>query len=178
MGCTYELKRLAGTDCVGCTCDRKQFRRIIVFLALLYVFPYLSARRSHTTTFCRTCVPGGHNPDGFWVMWEGTPYHPHSLGDGSKCHHGKGLKAICLGPTRTSAVHSQNDIQLSRLNDYQSGLKSDPLNINFQIRTDQIAFEYGSRGLNQHTFLQKRGRKLVLGNETLRNKRVGSPRVE
>ena len=59
MGCTYERKHLAGTDCVGCTCDRKQFRRIIVFLALLYVFPYLSARRSHTTSFCRMCVPGG-----------------------------------------------------------------------------------------------------------------------
>ena len=33
MGCTYERKRLAGTDCVGCTCDRKQFRRIIVFFS-------------------------------------------------------------------------------------------------------------------------------------------------
>ena len=29
--CTYERKCLAGTDCVGCTCDRKQFHRIIVF---------------------------------------------------------------------------------------------------------------------------------------------------
>ena len=85
-------KHLAGTNCVECTCDRKQFRRIIVFLALLYVFPYLSARRSHTTSFCRACVPGGHIPDGFWVMWEGPPYRPHSLGDGSKCHRGKGLK--------------------------------------------------------------------------------------
>ena len=71
MGCAYEQKRLAGTDCVGCTCDRKQFRRIIVFLALLYVFPYLSARRSHTTSFCQACMPGGHIPDGFWVVWEG-----------------------------------------------------------------------------------------------------------
>ena len=62
MGCTYERKRLAGTGCVGCTCDRKQFRHIIVFLALLYVFPYLSARRSHTTSFCRACVPEGISP--------------------------------------------------------------------------------------------------------------------
>ena len=38
---------------------------IIVFLALLYVFPYLSALRSHTTSFCRACVPGGHIPNGF-----------------------------------------------------------------------------------------------------------------
>ena len=29
-------------------------------------------------------------PDGFWVVWEGPPYHPHSLGDGSKCRRGKG----------------------------------------------------------------------------------------
>ena len=102
MGCTCERKRLAGTDCVGCTCDRKQFRCIIVFLALLYVFPYLSARRSHTTSFCRACVPGGHIPNGFWVVWEGPPYRPHSLGEGSKCRCGKGLKTVCLGPTRTS----------------------------------------------------------------------------
>ena len=59
MGCAYEQKRLAGTDCVGCTCDRKQFCRIIVFLALLYVFLYLSARRSHTTSFAeRVCQEG------------------------------------------------------------------------------------------------------------------------
>ena len=31
------------------------------------------------------CVPGGPIPDGFWVVWEGPPYRPHSLGDGSKC---------------------------------------------------------------------------------------------
>ena len=74
MGCTYERKRLAGTDCVGCTCDRKQFRLYnCKFLALLYAFPYLSAIRSHTSTFCRACVPGGHIPDGFRVVWEGPP---------------------------------------------------------------------------------------------------------
>ncbi len=107
MGCTYEQKRLAGTNCVGCTCDRKQFRRIIVFfLALLYVFPYLSARRSHTTSFCRTCVPGGHIPDGFWVVWEGPPYRPHSLGDGSKGRRGKGLKTVCLGARSTSVSYT------------------------------------------------------------------------
>ena len=110
MGCTYEWKRLAGTDCVGCTCDRKQFRRIIVFLARLYVFPYLRARRSHTTSFCRTCVPGGHTPGGFLVVCEGPPYRPHSLGDGSKCRRGKGLKTICLGPTRTSVTPFLHDL--------------------------------------------------------------------
>ena len=30
------------------------------------------------------------------------PYLPHSLGDGSKCRRGKGLKTICISPTRTS----------------------------------------------------------------------------
>ena len=41
------------------------FACIIVFLALLYVFLYLSARRSHTTSFCRACVivtPFTHEP--------------------------------------------------------------------------------------------------------------------
>ena len=48
----------------------------IVFLALLYVFPYLIARRSHTTSFCRACVPGGHISDGFWAVWEGPSLSP------------------------------------------------------------------------------------------------------
>ena len=104
VGCTYERKCLAGTDCVGCTYDRKWFRLYNCFLALLYVFLYLSARRSHTTSFCRACVPGGHIPDGFWVVWEGPPYCPHSLGDGSKCRRGKGLKTVCSGPMRTSVL--------------------------------------------------------------------------
>ena len=50
MGCTYERKRLAGTDCVGCTCDRKQFRRIIVFFSFtvcIYVFERSPVTRSH-----------------------------------------------------------------------------------------------------------------------------------
>ena len=74
----------------------------LFILALLYVFPYLCARRSHTLSFCRACVPGGPIPDGFWVVWEGPPYRPHSLGDGSKCRHIKGLKTVCLGARCTS----------------------------------------------------------------------------
>ena len=35
-------------------------------------------------------------------MWEGPPYRPHSLGDGSKFRRGKGLKTVCIAPTRTS----------------------------------------------------------------------------
>ena len=78
MGRTYEWKRLAGTDCVGCTCDRKEFCRIIVFLALLYVFPYLSAHRSHMTSFCRVCVLGEHIPDGFGSCVKDPPItHTH-----------------------------------------------------------------------------------------------------
>ena len=103
VGCIYERKRLAVTDCVGCTYDRKWFRLYnCIFWALLYVFLYLSARRSHTTSFCRACVPRGHIPDGFWVVCEGPPYRTHSLGDGSKCRRGKGLKTVCLALTRTS----------------------------------------------------------------------------
>ena len=75
-------------------------------------------------------------------------------------------------------VHSQNNIQLGGLDDYQSGWKPDSLDIHFQFFVDLIAFEHGSRGLNQDTFSQKRARKFVLGNETLRNKRVGSPGVK
>ena len=31
-----------------------------------------------------------------------TPYRTHSLGDGSKCRRGKGLKTVCLAPRCTS----------------------------------------------------------------------------
>ena len=31
-----------------------------------------------------------------------TPYRTHSLGDGSKCCRRKGLKTVCIAPTRTS----------------------------------------------------------------------------
>ena len=60
MGCTYERKRLAGTDCVGCTCDREQFRLYnCIFLALLYIFPYLSARGHTRIHFAeRVCQEG------------------------------------------------------------------------------------------------------------------------
>ena len=54
--------------------------------------------RSHTAP---PSVPGGPIPDDFWVVWEG---HPISLGDGSKCRRGKGLKTIYLGPTRTTVT--------------------------------------------------------------------------
>ena len=79
-----------------------------IFLVALFVFPYSSASRSHTTSFCRTCVPRGHIPDSFWVVWEGPPYRPHSLADGSRCRRGKGLKTVCLGPTRTSDLYRFN----------------------------------------------------------------------
>ena len=32
------------------------------------------------------------------------PYRPHSLGDGSKCRRGKGLKTVCIAPCCTSAT--------------------------------------------------------------------------
>ena len=92
MGCTYERKRLGGTDCAGCTCDQKQFRlyncffsstiRIIVFErspgADDLILPSVCARRAYPRRFL------GHVGR--------TPYRRHSLGDGSKYSHGKGLK--------------------------------------------------------------------------------------
>ena len=60
-------------------------------------FPWVT--RSHTSS---SGVPGGPIPEDFWVVWEGPPYRPHSLGDGSKCRRGKGLKTVCIAPTCTS----------------------------------------------------------------------------
>ena len=36
-----------------------------------------------------------------------TPCRLHSLGDDSKCRRGKGLKTVCIGPTRTSVPSSK-----------------------------------------------------------------------
>ena len=41
-------------------------------------------------------------PRRFLGRVERTPYRTHSLGDGSKCRRGKGLKTVCIAPTRTS----------------------------------------------------------------------------
>ena len=44
----------------------------------------------------------GLSPTIFGSCGKDPPYRPHSLGDGSKYHHGKGLKTVCIGPMRTS----------------------------------------------------------------------------
>ena len=36
-----------------------------------------------------------------------TPYRRHSLGDSSERHRGKGLKPVCIAPTRTSGGFSR-----------------------------------------------------------------------
>ena len=46
----------------------------------------------------------GLSPTVSWSCWKDPPYRPHSLGDGSKCRRGKGLKPVCLGPTCTNVV--------------------------------------------------------------------------
>ena len=65
VGCIYEQKRLAVTGCVGCTCDRKQFRCIIVFFTSIVpisvferssvahdlILPSVCARRAYPRRF-------------------------------------------------------------------------------------------------------------------------------
>ena len=57
-------------------------------------------------------------PDSFWVMWEGPPYCSHSFGDGSKCRSRKGLKTVCIAPTRTSDVFDMKKAIAIKLNDH------------------------------------------------------------
>ena len=76
VGCTYERKRLAGTDCVGCTCDQKQFHWYnCIFSSTVHITVFERSPVAYAS-FCRACVPGGHIPDSFWVVWEGTPLSP------------------------------------------------------------------------------------------------------
>ena len=42
-----------------------------------------------------------------------TPYRRHSLDDGSKCRRGKGLKTVCIAPTRTSVDSDEEEFYKS-----------------------------------------------------------------
>ena len=53
---------------------------------------------AHGPSLC----PRGAYPRRFLGHVGRTPYDRHSLGDGSKCHRGKGLKTVCIALTRTS----------------------------------------------------------------------------
>ena len=109
MGCTYERKRLAGTDCVGCTCVRKQFCHIIVFFSSIVrisVFERLPV--AHDLILLSVCAKRAY-PRRFLDRVGRSPYCPHSLGDGSKCHRGKGFKTVCIAPTHTSG---DNDLHM------------------------------------------------------------------
>ena len=54
----------------------------------------------------------GLSPMIFGSCEKDPPYRPHSLGDGSKCRRGKGLKPVCIAPTRTS----ESIVPVTRLN--------------------------------------------------------------
>ena len=68
---------------------------------------------SHAKEFSVCCITHEYILEGLWITdpyprWflghvGRTPYRTHSLGDGPKCRRRKGLKTVCLGPTRTSA---------------------------------------------------------------------------
>ena len=48
-----------------------------------------------------------------------TPYRTHSLGDSSEGRRGKGLKTVCLGPTRTSDTLTEGKKTLEEDMPYQ-----------------------------------------------------------
>ena len=91
MGCAYERKRLAGTDCVGCTCDRKQFRRIIVlFSSTVRISVFERSPVAHDLILPNVCARRAY-PRRFLGRVGRTPYRPNSLGDDSRHRHGKGF---------------------------------------------------------------------------------------
>ena len=52
-------------------------------------------------------------------------------------------------------IHTQDNIQLIRLNKYQRGWKTDFVDTDFQIAADKISLNNRSRGLYQHILAQK-----------------------
>ena len=63
-------------------------------------------------------------------------------------------------------IHTQDNIQFFRLNQYQRRRETDFVDPNFQIAANKIALNNRSWGLYQHILAQKRTRKFVLGNKT------------
>ena len=59
------------------------------------------ARVAHDLIFSCVCDRRAY-PRRFLGRVGRTPYRTHSLGDGSKCCRGKGLKTVCFGPMRIS----------------------------------------------------------------------------
>jgi hypothetical protein len=117
MYSSFAYSYKATTVC-ALTSNRIQSRKskcVWVSASIIVNYLWSVAHRKHSTTEyklqwqCEYKWVGGtvHAsrlpiPDGFWVMWEGPPYHSHSLGDGSERHHGKGLKTVCIAPRCTS----------------------------------------------------------------------------
>ena len=91
VGCIYERKRLAGTDCVGCTYDRKRFRLYnCIFSTTVRITVFGRSPVAHDLILPSVCARRAY-PRRFLGRVGRTPYRPHSLGDGSKCHRGKGF---------------------------------------------------------------------------------------
>src|SRR5215216_5209829 len=71
--------------------------------------------------FSVCCIAHDYILEGLWIIAPyprrflgrvgRTPYRPHSLGDCPKCRCGKGLKTVCIAPTRTS-VHNHHQKQM------------------------------------------------------------------
>ena len=80
------------------------FACIIVFSTIVHITVFAHSPVAHDLILPSVCARRAY-PRRFLGRVGRTPYHPHSLGDGSKCRRGKGLKTICLGPTRTSDLY-------------------------------------------------------------------------
>ena len=93
MGCAYKRKRLAGTNYVGCTCDRKEFCRIIVFsIYTICISVFERSPVAHDLILPSVCARRAY-PRRFLGRVGRTPvYRSHSLGDGSERRRGNGLK--------------------------------------------------------------------------------------
>ena len=114
VGCTYERKRLAGTDCVGCTCDRKQFRRIIVFFSsTVRISVFERSPVAHDLIFSYVCARRAY-PRRFLGHVGRTPLSPTLTWRRFQMSARKGVKNVCLGPTRTSVPPHQHGQGLYR----------------------------------------------------------------
>ena len=90
---------ISGIHHVGCTYLRKWFLGFTVWDVHTYKNDWVPMPRpiAHGPSL----GPRRAYPQQFLGRVGRTPLRPYSLGDGSKCRRRKGLKTICIAPTRT-----------------------------------------------------------------------------
>ena len=107
MGCTYERKHLAGTDCVGCTCDQRQFHMYnCIFSSTIHISVFEHSPGAHDLILPSVCARRAY-PQRFLGRVGRTPLSPTLTWRQFQMPSRKGaLSSVCYLPEIRSSVSS------------------------------------------------------------------------